>query len=295
MLTSVGQFRPLALLPKKNACNDIPTETFTLSARVRGAAPGMTLNTATDWKEDGNFVGANQATFSPLTRLDDLPAVLPDNGAEVRETVVLINGIMTDVAIQASDMQCLANTGRRVIGIHNATKGLIRDLAQCLGDKLDLKMANNRAVDTTAQLMTQTIEEGKSLHFVGHSQGGLVISNAVARVRDHLEAQGLSPAEVKSKLSLLRITTLGGASYTYPPGPKYKHCINGFDLVPMAAGMGGVSWLTAGPEDDIHRFAQVDFPADMPTVSSGVSNYFARFVDRTTHGPQNIYIPQFGD
>jgi len=197
----------------------------------------------------------------------------------VWRSVVMVNGIMTDVALQASDLQRMANTGCRVVGVHNATKGMMRDLAQCAGDKLDLKMANNAATETVAQVIHQILHKDEPPLLVGHSQGALVVSNALGRVG----GEGLKKLEV---------LTLGGASWTFPEGPKYKHFVNVFDAVPMGAGVGAVSWMTCGP-DQVKRFGEVHRPTNLPSLEEDVSNYLARVVDRSVHGPQDVYIPKW--
>jgi hypothetical protein len=86
---------------------------------------------------------------------------------------------------------------------------------------------------------------------------------------------------------------MGGASYTFPSGPRYRHYVNQCDMVPLLGGKGLSPTATNGPNVETIRFTTVHAPHDLPPLSNGVSNYFARFVDRTTHGPENIYIPRF--
>lgn len=236
----------------------------------------MKLDTVNDHKCDGHFVGAGGQCFHPDTYWGDVPPVLPDNGKPVYASVVMVNGIMTDVSLQASDMQRMANTGCKVVGVHNATKGMFRDLAQCVGDKLDLKMSNNAATETVARvvrdILSTQIQPPPLL--VGHSQGALVLSNALGRVEGSLD-----------KLDVL---TMGGASWSFPSGPKYRHFVNVFDAVPMGAGVGALSYFSSG---EVNRFSEVNKPTNLPSLEEDVSNYLARVVDRSVHGPQDVYIP----
>jgi hypothetical protein len=249
------------------------------------SAPGMKLDIDRDWPHDGCFVGAGGQVFPADTALEKVPAILPDNGIAVKKNLIMVNGIMTDVALQASDLQGVANQGFRVVGIHNDTNGLFRDLAQCLGDKLDLEMADNRAVDTAERVIAQAISQDQPLHLLGHSQGALILSRALDRVRDQLKN------DADDKLSKIEVTTIGGAAYTYPHGPHYRHVINHYDIVAMSAGKGLVSGVTGGSDDEVFRFSEIHNHHHLPPVGNGASNFFARFVDRTTHGPQDVYLP----
>ena len=242
--------------------------------------PRMKLDTVKDHQADGCFVGACGKVYPPSTPWDEVPPVLPDNGKPVWRSVVMVNGIMTDVALQSSDLQRMANTGCKVVGVHNATKGMMMDLAQCVGDKLNVEMANNAATETVAQVIHQILHKDEPPLLVGHSQGALVVSNALGRVG----GEGLKKLEV---------LTMGGASWTFPEGPKYKHFVNVFDAVPMGAGVGAVSWMTCGADDQVHRFGEVHRPTNLPSLEEDVSNYLARVVDRTVHGPQDVYIPKW--
>lgn len=242
--------------------------------------PGLQLDTKDDYQNDGCFVGAQGQVYPATTDWHDITPVYPDNGKAAWRTVLMINGIMTDVALQSSDMQRMANTGYKVIGVHNATKGMLMDLAQCMGDKLDLTIANNGATATVAKVLQQTLEKNQEPPLlVGHSQGALVISNALKRINNE-------------KLKNLEVFTLGGASWTFPLGPHYRHYINVFDAVPMGAGVGALSWLTCSNEDQVNRFAELKQPHNLPALEDGISNYMARLVDRSVHGPQDIYIPK---
>lgn len=243
--------------------------------------PGMILDTAHDHKVDGYFIGAGGRLFPPDQDWSSIPPVLPDNGKSAERTVIMVNGIMTDAALQASDLQAMANTGCKVVGVHNATRGMLRDLAQCVGDKWDLNMAHNQATATVCRVIREVLESNEEPPLlVGHSQGALVLSNALGQVAE----KGLEKLEV---------VTMGGAAWTFPEGPRYRHYVNLFDLVPMGAGVGALGWLTGSSPDEVRLFGQVNKPTHLPPLEENLSNYLARVVDRSVHGPQDVYIPEY--
>ena len=237
----------------------------------------MKLDTLNDHERDGYYVGANGECFHPSLDWRDIPPVLPNNGKSAWRSAIMVNGIMTDVALQASDLQRLANTGCKVVGVHNATKGMALDLAQCAGDKLGLQMANNGATET----MTKVIRTGFSgdeerAALGGHRQG--------AQDAGNVQSGGGRDASLKK----LDVLTMGGASWSFPEGPRYRHFVNVFDAVPMGAGVGALSYFSSG---EVSRFGEVNKPTNLPSLEEDVSNYLARVVDRTVHGPQDVYIP----
>lgn len=251
------------------------------------APPGMELDITNDIKWDGHLLGADKSSESGES--DNIEPVRPNNGKTPDETVFLVNGIMTDVKLQRSDMQSLANTGKDVIGVHNATAGLLYDLAQCLDDKADTQFSDNKATTSTIKLIVDSLEKKKPLHLVGHSQGALIISNAAATVRDGLLAKGLSIEEAEAQLQDVTITTFGGAAQNYPDGPKYTHVINQSDVVPMGTGLGMIGGHP-GKDAVLHPIDVTKEPQQLPDRRLSLQNWMARYVDRTTHGPQDIYF-----
>jgi hypothetical protein len=226
-----------------------------ISSRI---APAVQPDTA----YDGAFVGAGGRTFPPTTPLNQIPAVRPSNGRQPAETLIYVNGINTNRAGQSASLQAIANqTGAQVIGIHNATEGMIRDLEQCVTDKLD--QGNNPAVDTLANTVYNEIKAGRSVHLLAHSQGGLIVSRALNDVSERLQREdGLSRAAAERMLGRVKVETFGGAAGHYPNGPQYVHYVNRDDPVPSLFGLG---WdmdrlnptLNAGRGAVIHWFTDV--------------------------------------
>jgi len=223
---------------------------------------GAVRQQSPDTVYDGDFVGANGRTFPPATPLNQVPAVTPSDGRQPNETLIYINGINTTKDGQAASLQTIADaTGARVIGIHNATEGMITDLGQCITDKLD--KGRNPAVDTLADTIYSEIKAGRSVHLVAHSQGGLITSRALNHVYQRLRIEdGLSRSATERRLGLVKVETFGAAAGHYPDGPQYVHYINRDDPVPSLFGLG---WdidklnptLHAGRGAVIHWFTDV--------------------------------------
>ncbi|WP_163870306.1 hypothetical protein [Myxococcus eversor] len=212
-----------------------------------------------DRANDGKLMGAKGQTFAPGTPLKDIPGVTPQNNPNPSKTILYVNGIMTPAANQLSEMKTIAEKAdARVIGIHNATQGIVADLAQCVGDKLD--KGTNPAVDTLADTVYGELKAGREVHLMGYSQGGLITARALFDVERRLRIEdGMSPAQVEKAMSKLSVETFGAASTKYPDGPKYVHYINNADAVPTLTGLGGsfdpIAFAKdAGKGAVVHRF-----------------------------------------
>lgn len=212
-----------------------------------------------DRASDGKLMGAKGQTFEPGTPLKDIPGVTPQNNPNPSKTILYVNGIMTPAANQLSEMKSIAEKAdARVIGIHNATQGIVADLAQCVADKLD--KGTNPAVDTLADTVYGELKASRDVHLMGYSQGGLITARALFDVERRLRIEdGMSPAQVEKLMGKLSVETFGAASTRYPDGPKYVHYINNADAVPTLTGLGGsfdpIAFAKdAGKGAVVHRF-----------------------------------------
>ena len=228
---------------------------------------------------DGAFVGAGGQTFPSATPLNQISPVRPSDDRQPNETLIYVNGINTTKDGQSASLQAIADrTGAQVIGIHNATEGMISDLGQCITDKLD--KGRNPAVDTLADTVYNEIKAGHSIHIVAHSQGGLITSRALSHVYHRLRVEdGLSQAQTEQKLGLVKVETFGAAAGHYPDGPQYVHYINRDDPVPSLFGLG---W-------DIDNFN--------PTLDAGRGAVVHRFTDIhlnpiASHSFEDVYLPR---
>lgn len=244
---------------------------------------------AFDSKFDGYLLGAGSTIVAPDNRLTVKP-VLPEGTVEPLESVYYINGIMTPVERNFSDMQSLANTGCRVTGIHVSTSGLVTDLAQCVRDKL--KKESSRAIETLVMVIKDHLNENKKLHLIAHSRGALIVSRSLCLVQSWLNESGRKADE---EFTALSIETYGGASAFFPDGPCYVHVHNRFDPVPMFFGVGPAARIVhpryhAGKSARRIPFLQCRLPVRRPLFSRPLGVAFARIIDETIHGPGEIYF-----
>jgi hypothetical protein len=191
-----------------------------------------------DRVHDGQFVGAGGRTFPPNTPLSNVPAVTPRNGRSSGQTIIQVNGILTTREDQARSLQAIADrTGSRVVGIHNATRGFVRDVAQSGLDKAGL--GRNPAVDTLADTVYNEVRAGRSVHLMAHSQGAIITSRALGDVARRLRMEDrLSPEQVRERMGRINVETFGGAAWRYPDGPNYVHYVNRHDPVARNLGLG---------------------------------------------------------
>ena len=154
-------------------------------------------------------------------------------------------------------MQNMADaTGAKVIGLHNATEGMVNDLAQCVQDKLD--KGNNPAVDSLADTVYNELKQGHDVHLMAHSQGALVTSRALNHVEQRMRIEdGMSQPDIEKAMSKLKVETFGGAAAHFPDGPQYVHYVNNKDIVPtwfgQGNGKGADDWLRDGGKGAVVR------------------------------------------
>jgi hypothetical protein len=251
---------------------------FQSQAAGRGqAVQGRSAGAKSDRVYDGHLVGAGGRTFPPGTPLRDIPGVTPRGNPNPSKTFLYVNGISNTKDQQFQSMQQVADrTGAKVIGVHNATEGMVADLAQCVKDKLG--KGNNPAVTSLADTVYAELKAGRSVHLVGHSQGGLITSRALKDVSNRLRVEdGLSRAATEKLLGKVNVETFGAAAGTYPNGPKYVHYVNTRDPVPTLFGQGNGKGAdeflrSAGRGAVVHRFEH----------GKGMSG---------THGLADAYLP----
>lgn len=130
-------------------------------------------------------------------------------------------------------MQHIANsTQMEIIGIHNATNGITADAKESAADKLNI--GNNGAYKTLVKTLFAHLENNpeQPIYLIAHSQGGIITSRAIRKVRSKLMASGLAKEEVIKKMKSIKIQTAGAAAIRYPKGPQYLHLVNTEDPIP---------------------------------------------------------------
>lgn len=243
---------------------------------------------------DGSFLGAGGKLYPPGTPLELIEPVLPDNGAAVIDRVVQVNGIMTDLERHLGDMQALANTGASVIGIHNSTDGLGGDIREYFSDKM--RIGQSQPVTTLAELIYAAVSKGEELHLVGHSQGALMVSRALAIVHRRLCQEQWIDSESSSRaFEHLKIETYGGGAHEYIDGPQYVHVDNHLDPVPQLFGLGklasALNWRSHPGRGAVqHQLA--DYNSQWREILLNCFNDKGPWlIDKLVHGPRTIYFP----
>lgn len=233
---------------------------------------------------DGFLVDAKGKTYQS----DTDPSQLEGVGNPEDKVAFFVNGINCDIARQVSDMSRVKAEGHRLVGIHNATAGVIRDLGQCVADKFNL--GNNGAVTTVKSLLLSALASGQQLTFFAHSQGALICSRAVDEVTAELRQKGGDDSRMLSNMGNVEVHTAGGASYTYADGPKYHHKVNRLDPVAMLAGLGsGFPGVHPGEGSETEQMKRFVTPSQAP-ASPPDTQVKVSLLDKTVHGVSVYYM-----
>lgn len=187
---------------------------------------------------DGAYVGSSGFAFHSSGGIFDVPPVTPYDPTTLQEglKIIYVNGMSTSLDGCWKNMLVISNSlGAEVWGIYNATEGDVPDVMQAVGDKL--RIGTNPAVETLREEILAALERGQHLHLFGESHGGLVISCAVSEAKEQLANEGLNREQIEKALQIISVETFGGASWSYPDGPRYVHYVNEQDPVPFRYGL----------------------------------------------------------
>lgn len=276
----LAQKKPVTQQPQQQPQTNVVDRTLRQNnladLQLRGAMEKLRLNKMEIQKQqaqkpepppdsavDGHYLGADGKTYPPNTPLGDIPAVqLPPGelapGVQPNnETIIYTNGILSDTEAQKASLEAIARqTGSRVIGVRNATDGFVGDAVQVFNDRVD--RVTNPAVDTLADTVYNEISNGRPVHLMAHSQGGIVTSRALTDVKNRLVAEdGLTIAQAEARMSGIRVETFGAAARSYTDGPQYVHYVRKNDAVPQALGLGSNNYSDspyAGRGAVVHEF-----------------------------------------
>lgn len=257
-----------------------------------GPEPSLPRTFPLERDSDGHFLAGNGQVHPPSVSWRDLPPMLPDNGAPVSDRVIFVNGICTDCKRQYGDMRALANSGAAVIGLHNSTFGPAADVLEYLGDRLGA--GHSPTIRTLMGIIRESAISASPLHIVCHSQGALMVGQALTRSQDALMSErGIGREEAEKRFAHMRIETYGGGAAFYPNGPQYVHVDNQLDPVCAFLGLGPIARMvnprTAGGRDAVYR--------DLTIVNRDRDAWLRRgpaepsIVDRVVHGLRTIYFP----
>ena len=158
------------------------------------------------------------------------PSECKINSVPNSNPVYYINGINNMPEEADKNAKLLADTlCKPVKRIYNRTEGLINDLIE----SYNLKSSMNEDLPPIYELkknMIKDLKEGKSIELHVHSEGALITSEALRLLQ--LE----EPVLFAENANKIIVNTYGGASWTYPDGPKYHHNNFATDLVGLSVG-----------------------------------------------------------
>ena len=167
-----------------------------------------TFNGRTACATSGNPDG-DDFTFIPCSRHSNLDGCVNTNpGVSLQDAdVVLINGVRnTSDSNDSSRMLVETELPGDVAGIYNG--GLLQN------------SGNTEVFSNAAQtLINFLISTSHPVTLIGHSQGGIVIADALQYVA----------SSQPSRLSNITVYTFGSPALNYPSGPHYKHCTFYYD------------------------------------------------------------------
>jgi hypothetical protein len=226
---------------------------------VKGSGPTTKVDpkSVPDSYWDGAIVGAENTPLPGNARLGDVRGLQPPPNVPPQGQIVFINGMNTTLDEQRETMQEIAGAGFEVIGVHNATEGVMRDGIQALGDKFGVM--HNKAVETTTRLLYETVTASPPVQrqFVGHSQGALILSRSLKQVEAQLRREGKSEDDIRKMFGRVEVQTLGGASFDFPPGVRATHFINDSDPIP---GVIAANSQRSGAGAEFVRFGRTKLP-----------------------------------
>lgn len=180
---------------------------------------------------DGFIVGDNGVAVRGTEPFSSVDAVVPSTG-KPQALAIFVNGVGNTAKDQADEMHSLADsTGLEFLGVHNSTGGLVADVGEAILQKLGFDR-NARPAEELAKVILERLESSQPLKLFAHSQGALMLSEALRHVKDALMKKGAPLPKAEAMMSDLEVETYATAAGTFPDGPKYVHYINDNDFVP---------------------------------------------------------------
>lgn len=202
-----------------------------------------------------------------------------------KKKITYVNGIRTSVDPNVKGisnicalMQDVANTAcAEVMGVYNATSGMLGDLSECVDN-----IRGGSKTPAAATLKPEILEKLRNdepMELWVHSQGGLITQEALAAAKRELIATPLSDEEVNRRLARITIRSFGTAEKGWPKGPRYIHVRNTVDPVPHVI-------------DGAQREVVGDYPASDYDQTPAQTYTKVEGLDPTkNHGMTESYLP----
>lgn len=189
-----------------------------------------------DLRNDATLYGLGDRALPATTPLAAVSAVPPSKGPSMG-TAVFVNGVGCSGAKGRENLQEIADaTGYSTVGLYNATGGVVRDVAEVTGQKLDLAVTG--PAKALAAMISTELDAGRPFKLFAHSQGTVIAAQAIGLLREQLAKKGLAEPQISEKLALVSVETFAPATAAFPDGPMYVHHVNGSDPIAALFGPG---------------------------------------------------------
>ena len=176
--------------------------------------------------------------FRPRTAAE-MPAALEIGTGGTGPKTIFVNGIVPDAASVLGYVPALReNLRQEVTLIYNreapARKGgFVRAVANAAAGMFDWRtgvVAEPETVRNLIHVIRSTVAEGRPVHLVAHSQGAVIVSNALAELR-RTERKWWT-----AHSSGIFVEVFGAAECEWPAGVKVREFVSSQDPVPKLTG-----------------------------------------------------------
>lgn len=197
---------------------------------------------------DGYYIGSQNQTsddshapvaFHAHSNPHEIPPITSPQGQNSEaSTRFCFNGLNTTIHEHYEFLKTLSDFHEApLVGVHSAKMKNVRgEFKRGIDDSLDRR--DNPTINTGRDLVLSTILANEPLSLIGISHGCSILTKALNRAAFLLrEQKGWSTEQVEEAFALLKIETYGGATWSYPDGPQYRHYIYKPDPVPFTFGL----------------------------------------------------------
>lgn len=234
-----------------------------LRDELKGALkPPTAGKVANDMRYDNTLFGLDGVPFDAkrVNYLDIAPAGVNFHGSVKSANWLFVNGINTTLEEHMADVQQLGERiGQPLIGLHYGTSGEVKtDVRRALRERAVGMFGGRLAtflksplIGTLAKQLQEALNRGEDPKIIAVSNGAFLVSQAIELLKRRLAKSNTEPEQVLQRVSLV---TFGGASFTYPDGPKYTHHINTADPVPFVLGVADAGEVKASFDPTAEHF-----------------------------------------